>query len=256
MYKLVELTTRQTAAAINRLNNCLPLFPTGTENSKFSPVEIIGLLEWSLPPAWRAKFDLDGYIPTLHEKTRLIEACEAIERNEVATKETKQNDESHNKKAKNGKNNKHGKKSGPKTSAGVEAKYYCTEHGQNPSHDTADCYTLKNRASKASVGNKPNKAKQFSNKEFRRELNLMAKKSSKKQVLDLYASAIKREKAKLIRKTSPKRTREPEEDEDTDSEQSAFGISLEMALAKSVLKRSKKKKPQSLTTKKRHTRKR
>jgi hypothetical protein len=49
-------------------------------------MEIIGLLEWSLPAPWRAKFDLDGYIPTLHSKTRLIEACEAIERNELVLK--------------------------------------------------------------------------------------------------------------------------------------------------------------------------
>jgi hypothetical protein len=81
MFKPADLTTRQTAAAINRLNNALPLFPTGTENSKFSDVEVVELLEWSLPPAWRAKFDLDGYVPTLHPKMQLIEACEAIERN-------------------------------------------------------------------------------------------------------------------------------------------------------------------------------
>jgi hypothetical protein len=78
MFKPVELTTRQTAAAINRINNALPLFPTGSVDSKFSETEIIGLLEWSLPPAWRTKFDLDGYIPTLHSKTRLVEACKAI----------------------------------------------------------------------------------------------------------------------------------------------------------------------------------
>ena len=89
MFKPVELTTRQTSAAINRLNNALPLFPGGTESSKFTETEIIGLLEWSLPPAWRTKFDLDGYIPTLDSKARLIEACEAIERNEaVDDKET------------------------------------------------------------------------------------------------------------------------------------------------------------------------
>jgi hypothetical protein len=63
-----NMTTRQTAAAINRLNNALPLFPNGTdEGLKFTPQELIGLLEWSLPQAWRAnKFDLDGYVPSLH----------------------------------------------------------------------------------------------------------------------------------------------------------------------------------------------
>ena len=79
MFKPVELTTRQMAASINRLNNALPFFPTATEASKFSEIELIGLLEWSLPATWRAKFDLDSYIPTLHSRAKLIEACEAIE---------------------------------------------------------------------------------------------------------------------------------------------------------------------------------
>jgi hypothetical protein len=46
-----ELTTRKTAAAITWINNALPLFPGGTEASKFSNTEVNGLLEWSLPPS-------------------------------------------------------------------------------------------------------------------------------------------------------------------------------------------------------------
>ena len=74
MFQPVELTTRQMAASINRLNNALPFFPTATEASKFSEIELIGLLEWSLPATWRVKFDLDSYIPTLHTRDKLIEA--------------------------------------------------------------------------------------------------------------------------------------------------------------------------------------
>ena len=81
MFKPADLSTRQTASAISRLNNSLPLFPGGSDASKFTEQEIVGLLEWSLPPQWRTKFDLDGYIPSLDTKTRLIEACEVIERN-------------------------------------------------------------------------------------------------------------------------------------------------------------------------------
>jgi hypothetical protein len=40
IFKPTELTTRQTAAAINRLNNALvPLFPLGTDTSKFLDTE-------------------------------------------------------------------------------------------------------------------------------------------------------------------------------------------------------------------------
>jgi hypothetical protein len=37
------------AASNSRLNNALPFFPTATEASKFSKIELIGLLEWSHP---------------------------------------------------------------------------------------------------------------------------------------------------------------------------------------------------------------
>jgi hypothetical protein len=73
MRKPYKLTKRKTAAAITRIHNALPLFPGGTDASKFSNVEVIGLLEWSLTPSWRSKFDLDGYIPTLDMKAKLIE---------------------------------------------------------------------------------------------------------------------------------------------------------------------------------------
>ena len=78
MFKPVELTTRQMAASINRLNNALSFFPNATEASKFSEVELIGLLEWSLPVTWRAKFDLDGYIPTLHSKTKWLKRVKRL----------------------------------------------------------------------------------------------------------------------------------------------------------------------------------
>jgi hypothetical protein len=40
------------AGSINHLNNDLPLFPKGNDTSKFTEVEITGLLEWSLPTPW------------------------------------------------------------------------------------------------------------------------------------------------------------------------------------------------------------
>jgi hypothetical protein len=79
MRKPLELSTRKTASAISRLNQALPLFPNGTVENKFDNHKIIGLLEWALPPAWRTKFDLDGYIPSEGSKQQLILACEAIE---------------------------------------------------------------------------------------------------------------------------------------------------------------------------------
>jgi hypothetical protein len=47
--KPLELSTRQTAAALSRINNYLPLFPDGSEDSKFTPEELLDILECSLP---------------------------------------------------------------------------------------------------------------------------------------------------------------------------------------------------------------
>jgi hypothetical protein len=45
MFKPRAMTTRITSAASSCINNTLPLFPTGTNASKFSEPELVGLLE-------------------------------------------------------------------------------------------------------------------------------------------------------------------------------------------------------------------
>jgi hypothetical protein len=52
MFKPIELTSRQMSASINHLNNALPFFPTATEASKFSEIELIGF--------WNGPFQLLG----------------------------------------------------------------------------------------------------------------------------------------------------------------------------------------------------
>jgi Tfp pilus assembly protein PilE len=149
MRKPYELTTRKTAAAITRINNTLPLFPGGTDASKFSNAKVIGLLEWSLPPSWRSKFDLDGYIPTLDTKAKLIKNCEAIERNQNDTPQAK-----HSLKEKKSKSEKSPNNTG-KRESGTNNKY-CSEHGMNSMHNTSDCFTLKNRKDNGQNGNEKN----------------------------------------------------------------------------------------------------
>jgi hypothetical protein len=200
MHKLADLSTRQMVAAINRLNNALLLFPLGSTESKFSEKEIVGLLEWSLPQAWRSKFDLDGYIPTLHSKTCLIEACEAIKRNNLVPEKKSHSDNNStnsnknslagNKKAEN-KKNEHKR-------LNKLIKHF-TVHGHNASHDSSECCTLKNQTKpgKQIVGAKANSPQTFTAKRFRKEVNMLAQKASKKKVLELYANAVKQEQKKL-----------------------------------------------------------
>jgi hypothetical protein len=105
MRKPYALLTPKTVGAITKINNSLPLFPLGNQDSKFSDQELVGLLEWSLSAHWRKKFDLDGYIPTLGTKAKLISECEAIDCNEIAKDKERKDDNDNN----NNKKNKFGK---------------------------------------------------------------------------------------------------------------------------------------------------
>ena len=200
-FKLVELTTRQMAASVNHLNNALPVFPNPTEASKFLETELIGLLQLSLPVTWRVKFDLDGYIPTLHSKTKLIEAYEAIEQSEISLEKPSKEESSQNHKMVKRAASRIGAPPAKKQKSVSE--HYCTEHGQNPTHSTADCWTIKNRAKPQLPIQKEKKS--FLNLNLRNEINLLSKQSSKKKVLEMYASVIRREQAKLEEEKPQKR---------------------------------------------------
>jgi len=197
MFKPRAMTTRLTSAVMSRINNALPLFPTGVDTSKFTEPELVGLLEWSLPPAWREKFDLKGYIPSEFSRTRLVTECEAIERH-LRPDDGNSNNKT-TEKTKSPKKRGRGENSntrGDRNSGNKKTKFFCTEHGNNPTHPTSECWTLKNRDRENSGSNKsrPNNSnRSFSNKSFRKELHLLSKKSSKKEVLDLYAGAIQKE---------------------------------------------------------------
>ena len=245
MKKPLTMTTRKLAAAVVRLNNLLPRFPGGNEESKFSDKELVGLLEQAIPARWRAKFDLDGYIPTDHDRAKFVTACEAIERNEptsTATKGTKT-------KAKKGGKSKNDDKAAAEQSSGPTKKmYYCTEHGKNPTHNTAQCRVIQNRAKGGQNSNdKPNNSgASFSRRTFRKEVNAiaLAKKASKRKVLDLYAAAIKAEREKLGRlkqKAKSKKNANKRADSSSDSYESDSDLSIEVIdVVESPTKKAKK----------------
>ena len=76
----------------------------------------------------------------------------------------------------------------------------------------------------------------------------MAKNSSKKKVLDLYATAVKREQAKLAKKIAKKREREQDMDTDSDSDASVMLMSEPRPVVKSSLKKKKKIKNKAFPT--------
>jgi hypothetical protein len=134
MKKTYNLLTRKTAAAISKINNCLPFFPLGSPASKFTDQGVVGLLKWSLPSTWRKNFDLD-----LGTKAKLILECEAIERNEsVKERERKEDDHNNN----NFKKNKFGNSAAraQKNERGGNGQFYCKNCGLNRTHVTAKCF--------------------------------------------------------------------------------------------------------------------
>ena len=190
-----EMTIRKLVAVITKMNKSLARFPGASEDDKFEPDEILEIIEWALPVRWRAKFDLDTYVPSLHDKARLIKEAEAIERSEAVLGVKPKAQETKEKKPSKSRNPK--KVQHPKSDK-TSTDYYCTEHGHNKTHATADCFTIKNR--NGNNKDKPNNNRAFSTKKFQKEINLLSKGKNKNKILNLYAAEINNQRAQIKKK--------------------------------------------------------
>ena len=140
MKKPAGMTYRLLQAKVLKMNRSLVLFPEANQDSKFNNAELLELLEFALPATWRAKFDLDGYVPTKHDRGRLLRECEAIERNEQ--QETSVVNKK-NKATTRDKDKDRTKKMTPTRTIGRNAKLkFCSEHGPNTTHDSNKCWVL------------------------------------------------------------------------------------------------------------------
>ena len=99
-------------------------------------------------------------------------------------------------------------------------KFYCTEHGQNPTHTTDKCFTLKNRAEKAKGASSSGLTK----KSFRKEINFLAKQRPKKKILEMFAVVLEEEQHKLNSKNAKKIKKEIILDESSDSENENMSV--------------------------------
>ena len=117
----------------------------------------------------------------------------------------------------------------PKNGAG--AKHYCTELGQNQTHSTDNCYTLKNRASRgdrtSGSGNK---------KSFRNEINMiLSREKPRKKFLEMFSTFVEQEQeqeqdlmatqkksAKKPNKAKTKSRRGSRDDDSSESESEMF----------------------------------
>ena len=147
----------------------------------------LGVLEYALPTHWHQKFDLDGYVPTEHDRARLLRECEALERNEPGEM---------GKRIPKKKKGKKEKKPAPAIKKTAKGKY-CTEHGWG-THSSSECWTLhpelmpeKFKTNKANKGkNKPEK-----------ESHAMLKAVMKEQLQELLTTMQSSRKRKVSFKT-------------------------------------------------------
>ena len=246
MRKPFDMSSRSCSAAISRINNALPLFPNANASSKFTEAEMIGLMEWSLPKSWRDQFDLKGFDPLANTREQLVFECELIERHIPAVDPEKDNksEKKENKFCKSGGNNKKGDKK-------QRAQYHCKECGSNRTHDTKDCFKIKNREKRAADGNgykKPYEKQAFSKRTFRKEVNVLARTARKNGEIKQLAHALKREQDKeaQIQKSSAAKKRVDFNSEPESSDSDASMHSLEEAIPKKARARAMLKKVSSL----------
>ena len=209
MKKPAGMSYRLMQAKVLKMNKSLPLFPDATMESKFTSAELLELLEFSLPASWRAKFDLDGYVPTKHDRARLLTECEAIERNEkidnnvVKPKGTTKRKEAERKPSASRRMPRN-----PKLK-------FCSEHGPNTTHDSSKCWVLHPNL-------KPSKFAQeekFNGKG--KAMKVLLKNTSKSELLQMVlssqqATAKSKERTSSGTKGSKKRTKVEKPSESSD----------------------------------------
>lgn len=181
-------------AKVLKMNKSLPLFPGGSDESKFSPREILEILEFSLPQTWRAKFDLNGYVPTNHDRKRLLQEVEALERNQP--EEPSQKSKRKDKKGKETKNKSEQTKDSTK-----EGKKYCSEHGWG-NHSSKECWKVHPELL-------PDKFKSANKEKPKGKESLAMSKATRANLLELLLTAEKpegkkRKGGKTLKKSSKK----------------------------------------------------
>ena len=212
MRKPATMSIRHFVASVTQMNGKLIRFPGATDSDLFDPPELLDLLEFSLPEAWRAKFDLAGYIPTSHDKTRLVLEGEQIERAAELSKAAAPKPKQHSNAAgKNGfnRNNKAHKGSKP---------------NNGPASASSPAVKHKTPGKGDSAG------KNFSGNKFRKELYAISKHKDRVAVIDQYTAVLETERKKALRRTTARKKakksnkKEPDTSSSEDSDDASIHV--------------------------------
>ena len=213
------MTVRQFVASVTQMNGHLVHFPGATTADLFSPSKLLELLEFSLPDAWRAKFDLAGYIPTNHDKTRLVLEGEQIERAAELSKANANKPKQHSNAAgKTGCSKNRAHRGNRSNNGPVSASSPAVKHKPPAKGDSA-------------VG------KNFSGNKFRKELYAFSKNKDRVKVIDQYSAVLEAERKKAVRRNKAvKKAKKSKEPDTSSSEESEDDVSVHVMDAEEVRK--------------------
>ena len=209
MRKPVDMKYRLLQAKVLKMNKNLAYFPGGSAASRFNNTELLEILEMAIPQTWRSKFDLDTYVPSKHDRKRLHMECEAIERNEITEKPIPK------KESKKAKKNGKGNKTSTKTKETLPLKY-CSEHGNNPTHTSKECWTLHPELM-------PSKFKKAQNKKQKEKESYAMQKKFMEMFAMMQQSSHKRKASKSAKNKNKKR----KINDSSDSEQSHCAMEMQ-----------------------------
>ena len=106
--------------------------------------EVVDILLYGTPKSWQREMDRQGFDPLLHTPTEVVDFMERIESSE---------DFDNDKKTTKVAATKGNKKKSSNDSDGKKGSHYCMLHGNNNTHDTSECNTLKAQAKKLKGNN-------------------------------------------------------------------------------------------------------
>ena len=160
MTKPRKLTTRQYVGLVHDLNSrTAHLPPLFDESLVIEQSELVDFLANKAPKYHKAMLISQGFNPETSSLATFVENCESAEDSDViaVTKIVASDKESEPRRKKRSKNKSDRGKKRLKRST----KIYCSHHGENTSHTTKECNTLKDKA----------KAKpKFSKKDFKKKV--------------------------------------------------------------------------------------
>ncbi|MGL4349870.1 MAG: hypothetical protein ACRCT2_04705 [Plesiomonas shigelloides] len=189
MRKPATMGIRQFVAAVTQMNGKLIRFPGATTSDLFKAEQLVELMEFALPNTWRAKFDLAGYIPTDHDKYRLVAEGEQIERAAALAKAPGSKPKP-----------KHSAKNAGKTGS---AKNNSTRKGKNNGPHSANAGSVAAKHVSPAKAENANATKNFSGRKFRKDLYALSKGKDRVQVIDQFAAVLKKERAKAVKQVKP-----------------------------------------------------